>query len=215
MARTTSPTDTPDARSAPGARLTSRQRRIEEQRAKIERLRSAQRRKRLVWGAGILVALVAVAALVLTQIRPAAPAQGRQVPSEGAGHVQDGTPLSYRNRPPSSGQHFGQTASYGFSATEISPGNLLHNLEHGAVAVLSNCPRACPDLQDQLRQFYQNGPKSRKYGNVKMVITPYRAMDKKVAVVAWGWVDEMDEFDPERVRAFYQERVDRGPEDAP
>ena len=46
----------------PPDRVSSRQRRIEEQRRKIEQVRSQERRKRLTWGAGIVV-LVAVAFL--------------------------------------------------------------------------------------------------------------------------------------------------------
>jgi hypothetical protein len=39
-------------------------------------------------------------------------------------------------------------------------------------------------------------------------------MDHKIAVVAWGWIDEMDEFDRARIIAFYNAHVDRGPERA-
>lgn len=39
--------------------------------------------------------------------------------------------------------------------------------------------------------------------------------DHAVTAAAWGWVDEMDQPDPQRIVAFYyREHVDRGPEDA-
>ena len=47
-----------------------------------------------------------------------------------------------------------------------------------------------------------------------MVVSPWHDMDHAVTAAAWGWVDEMDQPDPQRVVAFYQAHVDRGPEDA-
>jgi len=47
-----------------------------------------------------------------------------------------------------------------------------------------------------------------------MVVQSYQDMDHAVAVVAWGWLDEMDLPDKERVLAFYRAHVDRGPESA-
>jgi hypothetical protein len=47
-----------------------------------------------------------------------------------------------------------------------------------------------------------------------MVVTPYTEMDHAVATVAWGWLDEMDQPDKDRILAFYRAHVDRGPEQA-
>ena len=197
-------------------RLTSRQRRIEEQRKKIETARSQQRRKRVVWGAGIiLVVAIAIAALVLLLPKPVA-AQGHQVPIEGnRQHVAQGTVIPYRNRPPSSGDHYDQPAGYGFFQREIPTGNWVHDLEHGGIVVLYR-PDLCDDTcQSQLQDVYNSAPSSALFpGTRKMLVVPYQDMDHAIATVAWGWLDEMDQFDKDRILAFYKAHVDKGPEQA-
>ena len=197
-------------------RLTSRQRRIEEQRRKIEAVRAQQRRKRLLLGGGV-VAIVAVAiAAVVLFIRPPAAAQGRQVPTEGnRQHVAQGSPITYRNRPPSSGDHYDQPAGYGFFQRDIPTGNWVHDLEHGGIVVLYRpdlCDQGC---QSQLQETYNSAPSSQLFpGTRKMLVAPYQDMDHAVAAVAWNWVDEMDAVDKDRILAFYRAHVDRGPEQA-
>ncbi len=205
----------PTSTEAP-TRLTSRQRRIEEQRRRIDALHRDQRRKRALWGTVILVALVVVAFLAWTFLRPApgVAAQGRQYASEGSQHVPEGAPTQYRTRPPSSGNHYDQPAPYGVFERAVPPGNFVHTLEHGAVVVLYR-----PDLCDQscvgqLRDVYQSAPRG-KYGTVKMTVLPYQDMDHAIAAVAWTWIDEMDLVDKDRLIAFYRAHVDRGPEDVP
>ena len=197
-------------------RLSSRQRRIEEQRRKIESVRAAQRRKRfMIGGAAILFAAVAIAAVFLF-VKPPAAAQGRQVPIEGTRqHVAQGTVVPYRNRPPSSGDHYDQPAGYGFFQRDIPTGNWIHDLEHGGIVVLYRpdlCDQTC---QGQLQDIYNSAPTSQLFpGTRKMLVTPYQDMDHAIASVAWGWIDELDAVDKERILAFYRAHVDRGPEQA-
>ncbi len=195
-------------------RLSSRQRRIEEQRRKIEAARGEQRRKRLAWGAGIIVLVaVAIAGVVLLLPRSSAgSAQMRQVVTETASHVDEGAPLTYRNRPPSSGVHYGtppQPQEYRMYDTPLSPGRWVHMLEHGAVAVLYRpdlCDAACVQ---QLGEFYDAAPRSTVVTGIRhLVITPYQDMDHALAVVAWGSVDEMDQIDKDRVLADFKSKVD-------
>ena len=71
----------------------------------------------------------------------------RQVPLEQANHVDEGAPLTYRNRPPSSGVHYGtlpQASDYRMYDQPLTPGRWVHMLEHGAVAVLYR-PDLCDD----------------------------------------------------------------------
>ena len=184
----------------PPERISSRQRRIEE-----------QRRKRYAWGAGIIV-LVGLAAVLVLLFFPR-PVQGsmQQVTTEPANHVDEGSPLSYSHRPPSSGMHYGtlpQPSEYRMWDTPLTPGRWVHMLEHGAVAVLYRpdlCDSACVQ---QLGQFYDSAPKSNLVGIRHLVITPYSDMDHAIAVVAWGYVDEMDQVDKDRIMADYKSKVD-------
>src|ERR1051325_8458206 len=190
-------------------RLSSRQRRIEEQRRKIEAVRSQQRRKRMVWLGGIV--LVVVALVLLMPHGTASASQMRQVTTEQATHVDEGAPLQYAHRPPSSGMHWGtvpQPQEYRMYDTPLSPGRWVHMLEHGAVVVLYR-PDLCNDAcVQQLGTFYDNAPKSNLVGIRHLTITPYTDMDHAIAVVAWGYVDEMDQVDTDRIMADYKAKVD-------
>src|SRR5688500_5614245 len=115
----------------PTERVTSRQRRIDEQRKKIDSARRQQRNRQLLIGAAILGVVIVVVVLATLFIVPrgASGDQMRQVPQEAANHVQDGSPLTYRNRPPSSGVHFGtlpQASDYRLYDQPLGPGRWLH-----------------------------------------------------------------------------------------
>ena len=197
-------------------RLTSRQRRIEEQRRKIEAARSEQRRKRMIWvGAIVVLVAAAIGAVVLLMPRGSglggAQSQMRQVTTEQASHVDEGSALTYSHRPPSSGMHYGtlpQPQEYRMYDTPLTPGRWVHMLEHGAVVVLYR-PDLCDDAcVQQLGQFYDSAPRSTLVGIRHLAITPYSDMDHKIAVVAWGYVDEMDQVDLDRIMADFKAKVD-------
>jgi Protein of unknown function (DUF3105) len=193
-------------------RLTSRQKRIEEQRRKIDAARAQQRNKRLLWGAGIVVVVAVAITLVVVYMPRSVSAQMHQVVVEPADHVGEGGALTYRNRPPSSGVHYGtlpQAYEYRMYDQPLSPGRWVHMLEHGAVIVLYRpdlCDAACVQ---QLGEFYDSAPRSSVVPSVKhLAITPYQDMDHAIAVVAWGYVDEMDQMDKDRVMADFKSKVD-------
>jgi len=172
-----------------------------------------------------LVVLIVVAAIMIGVIIAAINTQmfgllnnatpvGRVVPLEGSDHVADGTQVIYKTRPPASGPHYNTwLQAYGFMNPAPPTGNWLHNLEHGAVAILYNCPTACPDLEAELKTLYTELPLTPNAPRgARAVILPYPDMDTKIAAVAWGWVLEQDELNKDQIIAFYQSRVNRGPE---
>jgi hypothetical protein len=195
----------------PTERLTSRQRRIEEQRRKIEAARSQQQRRRLTWIVGIVLVVAVAVAVVLLMMPRGSSSQMRQVTTETASHVEEGAPLTYSHRPPSSGVHYGtlpQPQEYRMWDTPLTPGRWVHMLEHGAVVVLYRpdlCDNACVQ---QLGEFYDSAPRSSLVGIRHLAITPYQDMDDAVAVVAWGYVDEMDQLDKDRIMADFKSKVD-------
>lgn len=144
---------------------------------------------------------------------PGTPVLGTAVLDEGKTHVPDGTTITYKSYPPSSGSHYSKPASYGFSATEIPEGNLVHALEHGAI-ILYYQPGLPASTIQQIQAAYTTLPPA-KYGTVKMVITPYAKLQTPVAVVGWARVLTLPSFDYNSISTFYQEWVDKGPEDVP
>lgn len=141
----------------------------------------------------------------------------RSVPDEGRSHVPVGTPLQYRSNPPASGSHYPTPSQYGVYQQPVAPGYWVHNLEHGSIVVLYRCREgspSCSRLVEQLRTLYQQAPPG-KYGQVKMVVTPYPQLRTPVAAVAWDRILELRTFDRDRLLGFYRAHVDKGPEDVP
>jgi hypothetical protein len=131
------------------------------------------------------------------------------------GHVPVGNEIAYQNRPPIAGPHYGlMHPDYGISDEPIAPGYWVHNLEHGAVVLLYRCVEPCPELVGQLRELYKSLPPGRnaRSGSGRILATPYPDMDHLIAVIAWGRILELDQFEPNRILAFYEAWIDRGPE---
>ena len=144
-----------------------------------------------------------------------AEAVGQQVPLEAPNHVPQDSPLTHNTRPPTSGEHYPTwVQTFGMFDPAPPTGNWVHNLEHGAVAILYNCPEGCPDVVQQLADLYPTLPLSRssRGAQPRVLIMPYSDMDTKIAAVAWGWLLQQDDQNIDQLRAFVEQHVDRGPE---
>jgi hypothetical protein len=98
-------------------------------------------------------------------------------------------------------------------------GQYIHNLEHGGIVILYNCPSGndCTTLKNQLENYVKNlAPVEPTFNEVKVVMSPYsHGMQKKVAVVAWDYIEFLDGYDQNAITRFYENHVDKGPEPIP
>jgi hypothetical protein len=199
---------------------TKRERRVaareeRKQRAAKARQQAQIRRIVLVVVALLVVGILGFYAVTTSFLGLATTPIGQTMPLEKADHVAEGTQIAYGTRPPTSGLHYPTWhTSYGVVEQPVPAGFWVHNLEHGAIVLLYNCPEGCPDLVTQLKELHASLPKGRnaRRGVARMLITPYTDMDHKVAVVAWGRLLEMDDLDRDKILKFYEAYVDRGPE---
>jgi len=147
---------------------------------------------------------------------------GQPVADEGRNHVDPSTTPTYKFYPPASGPHY--------SAQGIAPvpwqtiatlqeGQYIHNLEHGGIAILYDCPSGtdCTTLKNALENYVRNlAPVEPTYNEVKVVLTPYsRGIQKKVALVAWDYIEFLDGYDQAEITRFYENHVNKGPEQIP
>ena len=222
------------------SRTSERRARRAELRRKTQPAQSGGLQNRNLWlagGAVLIIALLVIAVLV----RGNAPAAGTPtsvaidgtivpdltvdpsvklgieaaVPTMGALHVAIGQPHApYNSTPPTSGPHYDKSAAWGDSHATIPEETWIHNLEHGGIAALYNCPQGCPGLVQSLGDFLKKGPFS-KYGYVKMVVTPYSKIPNKLTLVAWSFYLPLADYDDAAMRKFFQDHQDKGPEDIP
>ena len=141
-------------------------------------------------------------------------------PDQGGNHIPLGTDFdAYNTRPATSGPHWGvivpspilpagSPARWGQYEFELPDEVLVHNLEHGGIGLHYNCPSGCPEMVQQLIDLAPRGFS-------QFVISPYTAMDSKIAITAWRHVLYLDEFDEAQLREFIRSFQDQALESIP
>lgn len=154
----------------------------------------------------------------ITNVKEAAKAAGCELENpkyEGAGHEERRfTMEDYKTNPPTSGTHFPTWYDDGIyepgSVDDL--GQLVHTLEHGRVNVQYK-PGTPKNVVDQLESFL-----SEKTGYHLLLYENTTNMDAQVAATAWTHSLKCPTYKPEVIdalRTFYQEYVDKGPEQVP
>jgi len=139
----------------------------------------------------------------------------RAVPDLGRGHVPEGSAITYDSVPPTSGSHYAaKVAPWGSYTARIEDPVVVHNLEHGGIAIAyDGIDEATVKQLDGLLTTF---PRSR-YGNrVKLVIHPDdRLAAGEIVLTAWARMDRLTGYDEARIRAFYEAHLDRCCESVP
>jgi uncharacterized protein DUF3105 len=129
------------------------------------------------------------------------------------GTVPDDTPITYPMDPPVSGlYHQTWYPSYGLAPSPVAPATWVHNLAHGEIVLLYNCPEGCPDALARAVQLQSDLPAGRnpRGPGARMIITSYPALHSRFALLAWGVSVPLDTFDADQVAGFYADHVDQG-----
>jgi hypothetical protein len=198
------------------------------------RLRARDRRNLYIIAGVIGAAAVAilVVALALSQASKSqriafqtysGPTLGTPGTDEGTPtHIDPTTQWTYKSYPPTNGPHYSVAGSapvnWGTVDTLVE-GQFVHNLEHGGIVVLYNCPSGsdCTSLKNSLTNYVQNlAPLEPTFNEAKIIMTPYsHGMQKKVALVAWKYIEFLDAYDQNAITQFYENHVDKGREAVP
>jgi hypothetical protein len=122
------------------------------------------------------------------------------VASLASSHVSGG--VDYDDLPPTGGPHDPCWAEWGVHEEEVPDERWVHNLEHGGVVFLHNCPNGCPDAVDRMEKLVTG----------QAILTPYAALPSRFAVVSWEHRLLMDCADTDAMQAFYDTHFDQAPE---
>lgn len=141
------------------------------------------------------------------------------VPLEAGIHMPVGTQIEWSTNPPVTGMHYPIWAAWDRDYATLERGYYVHNLEHGGIVFLYNCPQdgGCPDvvaqLDDVARGFSTDDACEAPVRN-RMVVTadPLLPEGVQVAAAAWGVMYTASCFDP-YVLTFARGHYNHAPED--
>ena len=171
-------------------------------------------------------------------------AVGESSPIQGRDHIKVGANHpSYNSNPPTSGPHYEEPVAAGVYESEYADENLIHSLEHGYVIISYNCDvkevggrlvgkvwahgeteatassqasisavvrdESCHRLEDELKSLAE------KLRGWKLIVTPRKNLDMRIALTAWGRIDKFNGMDGSRIEKFVKLYRDQGPEKTP
>lgn len=130
---------------------------------------------------------------------------------EERGHLPQGTVIRWKSNPPHSGAHFPTwVEESGIHESPIPRGNLVHNLEHGHVALLYNCQEGCDQEVATMRKIAEEDLEH------TVLVSPDPLLaGSRFAAVAWTWIYRSDRADASTLRCFIRQHADHGPEYLP
>jgi hypothetical protein len=133
-------------------------------------------------------------------------------------HVPQSTVLSHSTNPPASGPHYGIWARYDFSYPALERGFWLHNVEHGAIALLYRCDEGCPAevaaLEDVVRGYPVDPACSTPVKRRALVASdPLLPDGVPFAAIAWGVTYTATCVDPGALEQFRRDFYAKAPED--
>jgi hypothetical protein len=132
-------------------------------------------------------------------------------------HVSPPTRVTYNHNPPTSGCHYNlgypnAPIAAGAYDKVIQPEYWVHNLEHGYVVALYNCPQGCNAQFQQMRTWYSSLPNASGLAYPRVLILPWPTMSVPFAMVSWDWYDPMKTFSLNEVKRFYANHIGQGAE---
>lgn len=123
-------------------------------------------------------------------------------------HVAQGTQVQYDHNPPTSGCHY--NLGYGTAPIQAGVYNQaipaeywVHNLEHGYIVVLYNCPNGCDTQFKALRDWWHSLTPDQGFAYPKVVVLPWTSMTVPFAAVSWDWYYPIPVFSISEVQRFY------------
>jgi hypothetical protein len=138
-------------------------------------------------------------------------------PATSAAHEDVCSVIDYPRFPPAGGPHFQVWADFGTYDEPVEPGYLVHSLEHGAVALLHNCPDGCPEVLDAFAAIataHADDVLCRDHpAGSRIIIAPDPTLDVAIAAVAWEHLYLATCLDEPSLTAFVDAHYAQAPED--
>lgn len=166
----------------------------------------------LIIGGVLAAAVLLIFGVIFPMMQPrqptstgSAPCENLQVMAdEGRGHLAPGeTPPAYKSNPPTSGTHNPEWYPAGIYDKNADLTRLIHSLEHGYVILFYN-----GISQEEVQQLIR----IQQSDSYKTIVAEYPNMPQKVAIAAWGNLQNCSGVNEQVIRSFIAQFRDHGPE---
>ncbi len=130
-------------------------------------------------------------------------------PGEGQTHVEEGTRVTYKTDPPTSGFHYARWLPPGvYEIDKAKPEVLVHNLEHGNIVIYFDRGQLSKVDLDQLLEM----PK--KYAGQwdGVILVAQKGLKTPIILTAWRAKLPLGQYDTKKVNQFLDAFRGRGPE---
>jgi len=122
----------------------------------------------------------------------------------GSQHISTGSEHEeYISNPPTSGSHYAEPAAWGIYDEPLRDEQVIHNLEHGGIWI------SYKDIDEDTIIALENIA-NRNRGSV--ILSPRSANDASIALASWGWMENLDELDEDKIRLFIKSNKNKSPE---
>jgi hypothetical protein len=116
-------------------------------------------------------------------------------------HVECSATCGNGLNPPTAGPHCAQTLACRSYDTPQNACNWVHNLEHGHLVLLYDCPGGCPDVVTTLQQLASEA-KPGANGVRRAIVAPASGLPTRTAALLWRRSLQAETPDPEALRCF-------------
>lgn len=117
-------------------------------------------------------------------------------------------PATFATLPPYGGPHNGNLLPCGVYDSEQDFARMVHTMEHGAVIIYYHPDLFSPDEANEVRAVALDLLRA----DNRIVFTPHRSIDARIAIASWGRLLFMEQFEEETLRGFVAAFEDKGPE---
>jgi hypothetical protein len=172
-------------------------------------------RSRLPWPIIALIGLVALAVIAVLVALVAGsrpnPNVGVAQPDDGRGHIPSCQPGGYSSVPATSGCHDGSPTSWGVHAVAPPETTVIHNLEHGGIAIWYQADQLTAEQIGELEDYVNTQVQSNRF---KVLLAPWEGADFEhpIAVTAWQYLLYQDTVDLGVIRDFVSIHYGNAPE---
>lgn len=143
-----------------------------------------------------------------TEVAECAEIIGEGFCSEQGMHRDIGTTIVWEHEPPHSGDHYPVWETTPGEHTQVIDRRYwVHNLEHGWIVLIYNCPDGCDAQLDQLRAVIAARP------DLDILMTEDPLLEgSKFAAISWTWVHAFDEPVVAELLCFVDQHYNHSPE---